>query len=268
MRPAPLATLLLCLAAASGPALADRDALWHIIDGRCVPAAASAAEMPAPCARVDRAEGWATMKDRRGVLQYLLLPTARISGIESPALLDAGTPDYFAQSWRSRDLLDRLRGQPLPREAVSLALNPVRRRSQDQLHIHISCVRPELLAKLSADEADLSPTSWTPLRGGWLNHAWFVKRVDGETLEGVNPIADVAAHLPGAAEDMGGIGVSVVATTFKGGQPGFVLMATRWNPDDRSSGSAEHDVQDHDCAILSGSKTSKVTEAQTSGAED
>lgn len=270
MRPTFLATALLLLATASGAARADRDALWKIIDTRCVPAVATH-PLPPPCARVELPaeghQGWATMKDRRGVLQYLLLPTAKISGIESPALLNADTPNFFAQSWRSRDLLDRLRGQPLPREAVSLALNPIRRRSQDQLHVHISCVRPELLARLSADEADISP-AWSPLRGGWLNHAWFVRRVDGETLDGVNPITDVAAHLPGAAEDMGGIGISVVATTFKSGRPGFVLMATRWNPDDRTSGSAEHDVQDHDCVILNGGKTSQVTEAQTSGAED
>src|SRR5450830_978559 len=71
----------LALLTASGQALADRDVLWKIIDGGCVPGAASG-QIPPPCKRVEmpagREYGWAVMKDIRGVLQYLLLPTARI----------------------------------------------------------------------------------------------------------------------------------------------------------------------------------------------
>ena len=258
-----LTSALLLLATLSGPALADRDALWKITDRSCVPAA-GAAQMPAPCARVempgDRHQGWTLIKDRRGVLQYLLLPTARIAGIESPELLNADTPNFFAQAWRSRDLLDRLHGKPLPRDTVSLALNPIPRRSQDQLHIHISCVRPELRTRLAALEADL-PTSWAPLPGGWLGHGWFVRRVDAETLDGINPVTEVVAHVAGAAADMSIVGISVVGMNFKDGKPGFVLMATRWDSSDRTSGSAEHDVQDHDCGVLDG-KTSSGAEAQ------
>lgn len=251
--------VLLLLATASGTALADRDALWRITDTRCVPAAASSAEMPPPCARVerpgDRSHGWTLIKDRRGVLQYLLMPSVHIPGIESPELLNADTPNFFAEAWRSRDLLDRLRGQPLPRDTVSLTLNPAKRRSQDHFHIHISCVRPELRARLAAAEAEL-PTSWAPLPGGWMNHRWFVRRVDAETLDGINPVAEVAAHVDGAAADMGSVGISIVGMSFQGGRPGFVLMATRFDPSDRSSGAAEHDVQDHDCSVLEGGASS------------
>jgi len=238
---------------ASGSALAaDRDALWKIIDGGCVPGSATG-QMPPPCSRVEmpagREFGWAVMKDRRGVLQYLLLPTARISGVESPELLQPGAPNFFAQAWHARDLLDQLNGRPLPREAVSLTLNPVRRRSQDQFHIHISCIRPDLQARLQAAEAELSQ-DWAPLPGGWRNHAWMVRRIDGERLDAVNPITDIAIHVPGAASDMGAVGVAVVAMSFKDGRPGFVLMATRRDDSDPTSGIAEHDVQDHDCAIV------------------
>lgn len=242
----------LALLTASGQALADRDVLWKIIDGGCVPGAASG-QIPPPCKRVEmpagREYGWAVMKDIRGVLQYLLLPTARISGIESAELLKAGTPNFFAQAWHARDLLDQLNGRPLPRDAVSLTLNPVRRRTQDQFHIHISCTQPELRARLLAAESELS-TNWAPLPGGWLRHGWLVRRVDGEALDGVNPITDIAAHVPGAVDDMGSVGIGVVAMSFKGGKPGFVLMATRSDDADLSSGLAEHDIQDHDCAIV------------------
>jgi CDP-diacylglycerol pyrophosphatase len=34
-------------------------------------------------------------KDRNGPLQYLLMPTYRINGTESPLLLDPLTPNFF-----------------------------------------------------------------------------------------------------------------------------------------------------------------------------
>ncbi|HEY8879810.1 MAG TPA: CDP-diacylglycerol diphosphatase [Roseateles sp.] len=254
MRLPVLAAALLFLTASGSALAADRDVLWKIVDGGCVPAAASGA-MPPPCTRVEmpagREFGWAVMKDKRGVLQYLLLPTARISGVESPELLQPGAPNFFAQAWHARDLLDQLNGRPLPREAVSLTLNPVRRRSQDQFHIHISCIRPDLQARLQAAEAELKQ-DWSPLAGGWHNHAWLVRRVDGDRLDAVNPITDIAAHVPGAVADMGAIGIGVVAMNFKDGKPGFVLMATRRDDSDPTSGIAEHDIQEHDCTVVKG----------------
>ncbi|MET0331942.1 MAG: CDP-diacylglycerol diphosphatase, partial [Dyella sp.] len=43
--------------------------------------------------------GYAILKDHHGPAQYLLIPTARITGIESPLLLRAGAPNYFAAAW-------------------------------------------------------------------------------------------------------------------------------------------------------------------------
>lgn len=270
MRLISVATALLLSAIAATPAWADRNVLWHIIDTRCVPAAAGG-PMPAPCARVqvpaDRSQGWAVMKDRRGELQYLLLPTVPLSGIENPALLQPRTPNFFAQAWATRDLLDQRHGSPLPRDAVSLTVNPIPRRSQDQLHIHISCTRPELHYRLAAAQDSITRT-WSPLAGGWWGHGWFVRRVDGDTLAGTNPITDVAAHVPGAAVDMGNTGVGVVAMTFKDGRRGFVLMATRWDGGDRSSGSAEHDIQDHGCAMLGTGRAALVADPQAPASED
>lgn len=246
------AAALMAFAAASTAAHADRDALWHIIDTQCVPEATAGAE-PAPCARVqlhpDRNHGFVLLKDRNGVLQYLLMPTARITGIESPLLEQLGATNYFAEAWRARELLDQRNGAPLPRDAVSLTVNSIERRSQDQLHIHISCVQPELRARLLAAQDEISMT-WAPLPGGWLRHTWFVRRVEAPTLDGVNLFVDAAAHVPGDAADMSQVTVGVVAAQFADGHEGFVLMASRFDPADRSSGTAEGDIQDHDCAIV------------------
>ena len=251
------AAVLLAIVFAADVARADRDALWHIIDTQCVPEAA-AGQAPAPCARVqlapDRDHGWVLLKDRVGVLQFLLMPTARIPGIESPLIEAPDATNYLAQAWRARDLLDARnaqtrRGGPLPRDVVSLTVNSIKRRSQDQLHIHISCTQPELRARLLAAQEDIGK-DWAQLPGGWLRHTWFVRRVEAKRLDGVNPFVDVAEHLPGLGADMSLVTIGVVGVHFTNGADGFVLMASRFDPADPSTGTAEGDVQDHDCAVL------------------
>lgn len=71
------------------------DALWRIVSQQCLPNQ-QAHDNPAPCAQVDVPAGFVVFKDRNGPLQYLLMPSAKITGIESPAVLDAATPNFFA----------------------------------------------------------------------------------------------------------------------------------------------------------------------------
>ncbi len=81
---------LLSLAALAAPAhAADPSALWKIVHGRCVPDE-QAHNDPAPCTAVDLAGGDAVLKDIVGATQFLLIPTQRTSGIESPAILASG----------------------------------------------------------------------------------------------------------------------------------------------------------------------------------
>jgi CDP-diacylglycerol pyrophosphatase len=65
----------------------------------------------------------ALIKDINGATQLLLLPTARVSGIESPALLERGALNYFAAAWQARSYLDKLAGRTPARDAVALAIN-------------------------------------------------------------------------------------------------------------------------------------------------
>src|SRR4051794_10314769 len=65
---------------------ADPSALWNIDNGQCVPHMRQSND-PAPCSIVDLAAGYVVLKDIVGATQFLLMPTARISGIESPAVL-------------------------------------------------------------------------------------------------------------------------------------------------------------------------------------
>src|ERR1700753_2720154 len=84
--------------AAPAARAADPDALWKIVSGRCLPDQQQSAN-PQPCAAVDLAGGYAIRKDINGATQFLLIPTVRLGGIESPEILAPGAPNYFAQAW-------------------------------------------------------------------------------------------------------------------------------------------------------------------------
>ena len=75
-------------------------------------------------------------------------------------------------------------GHALPRDAVGLAVNPVHARTQNQLHIHIECLRPDVLQAL-AREAGHFASGWRSVRVGPYNLE--AREIAGETLDGVNP---------------------------------------------------------------------------------
>jgi CDP-diacylglycerol pyrophosphatase len=142
------------------------DALWQNVS-KCISNEANHGD-PYPCLGVDLSlgqdKGFALLKDCVGVGQVLLIPTQKITGIESPEILrdKAGHEprNYFAEAWRARSILDALVHKDLPRNAISLAINSKCHRTQRQLHIHIDCVRPDVEKALAKQKMDTSGRSW------------------------------------------------------------------------------------------------------------
>jgi CDP-diacylglycerol pyrophosphatase len=243
------APLLLLLAVAIGPAAAaDPDALWKIVHDKCVPNITFHKD-PAPCTLVELPpnpdKGWVVLKDRDGPEQYLVIPTARITGIEDPAILAPGATNYFQAAWAARlDMLEKLKRE-LPREDISLAINSPFGRSQNQLHIHIDCLRPDVRDALAAHLAEIGPT-WAPIPGGLDGHPYRARRVDGDDLT-ENPFTLLAAEPGVGAAGIGTHTLVVAGAVFAGG-PGFVLLDDHRDadPGDRANGEA---LQDHACAL-------------------
>ncbi|UTH75536.1 CDP-diacylglycerol diphosphatase [Chromobacterium sp. IIBBL 290-4] len=226
---------------------ADSDALWRIISQQCVPGQQQG--NPSPCAEVDRAHDSAVLKSREGALQYLLLPLRKVEGIESPQLLLPDAPAYWRQAWQARRFLDQKRGQALPPQAVSLTINSRLGRSQNQLHIHISCVDPTVRQQID-DVADSLPRSWRELPMELKKHGYWARRVDADAAgdpQG-DPFRLLADELPDARDDMGSYGMALLPAKFADGD-GFVLLATRANLLRGNRASAE-ELQDHDCKVL------------------
>jgi CDP-diacylglycerol pyrophosphatase len=233
--------LALCLAfVVAGPAMAvdDPSALWRIVREQCVPHQAQFGT-PLPCAALNEAEGYAVLKDRNGASQVLLIATARVSGAEDSATLSPGAPNYWLRAWDATRFVQALLGRTLPRESLALALNSARRRSQDQLHIHVDCVKAEVRDALRAHGNEIG-SDWAPFSVPLVGHAYRAMRV--RTLDG--PVASpfhLLARLPEARADMGAESLVVVGAVFDKGESGFYLLETR-------DGHGE-DLQDHGCAV-------------------
>ncbi|AUX95228.1 CDP-diacylglycerol diphosphatase [Mixta gaviniae] len=217
------------------------DALWRIISQQCLPGQQN--KDPSPCQRVDVAQGFVTLKDRHGPLQYLLMPVARISGIESPTLLNAATPNFFALAWRQRDLLSMRRGAPVPDSAASLSVNAEYGRTQNQLHIHISCLRPDVRQALDKLAPQLD-AQWRPYTLG--THRWLIRALSPTALAQQSSFVRLSQEVPQAQQEMGKYGLALAS--LPDGR--LALMAIKQNWLQLNRGSAE-ELQDHRCAILS-----------------
>jgi CDP-diacylglycerol pyrophosphatase len=250
------ALLALALAACAdlGPPLspppvhANGQALWRIVHDQCVPDQRLRHE-PSPCALVSiadgEARGFAILKDRAGVAQHLLMPTAKITGIEDPAILQPEAINYFAQAWEERGLVEDRLGRKLARTHISIAVNSIYGRSQDQLHLHIDC--------LDSAVGDALRNSEAPTNGGWAERTillkgrrYRVRWLDADKLATENPFKLLAQEIPGARKTMGAWTLALVGAEGPNGAPGFLLLADRADPAAGDRGSAE-ELQDHDC---------------------
>ncbi|MDT5002145.1 MAG: CDP-diacylglycerol pyrophosphatase [Mycobacterium sp.] len=224
----------------------DPNALWSIVNGSCVPDQQAHGD-PAPCAQVDLSageeNGYAVLKDLVGSLQFLLIPSGRITGIESQEILAPEAPNYFAAAWRARSFVEERAGRTLPRDWLSLAVNSEQARTQTQLHVHVDCLRADVHEALVEHSSEVGP-EWTSFPVPLAGHSYSAIAVGGENLDAVNPFTLLADGVPGARSAMGDQTLVVVGATGPDGEPGFVILADRADmaTGDKAGGES---LQDH-----------------------
>ena len=227
---------------------ADRMALWRIAHDKCVVDQKTKGD-PAPCALVDIAggedNGVVILKDLNGIAQHLAIPTRRIAGIEAPEILNSDLPNYWRAAWAARTYLNARLPHELPRDAIGLAINASSRRSQDQLHIHIDCVAPDVRATLAAYDADLT-TGWHVLPFALHGRVYWARRLDSADLSDVAPFRLLAEGVATAKGDMANETLVAIGATFAPAIPGFVLLADHADP---GAGGHGEDLLDAKCAV-------------------
>ncbi len=228
--------------------LASPNALWTIVQS-CVAEQQRGHTPPGECSSVDLQAHVAILRSIEGRWQYLAIPTTRVTGIDDPQVKDPRLPNYWALAWSAAN-------HYLPasvtrnRANIGLAINSVPGRSQNQLHIHISCVRPYVRALLLANESRIGTTWSQPfLKVG--NADYRAMRVEGRTLDGHDPFL-LVLQVPGASQQMGLHTLVVTGASWNNGNAsGFIILddhahETSDGPDD---GHGEG-LLDEDCSGL------------------
>src|ERR1035437_1688450 len=259
-----VAAICACAAFLFPPAdVAQRDpppnTLWEVVHNLCVPGQSEHHD-PKPCLQVDLnggiESGFAILRDPRGGTQFLLIPTTQISGIESPIVRGPSAPNYFADAWEVRTFINEALHQTLPRDGISLAINSAVSRSQDQLHIHFSCIRADTLEALHKNEGRIGD-QWAPLNVSLFGHYYLAMWVTGEHLSPNNPFRLLAEKLPNATRDMGNRTLVVIGFTRTDGTKGFVILAGQVNKKSGDLANGE-ELLDHACQIAAMGKKAYV----------
>jgi CDP-diacylglycerol pyrophosphatase len=232
-----------------------RSALWEVVHNVCVPGQ-SLQHNPNPCLRVELnrgiEKGFAILKDPRGAAQFLLIPTVRISGIESPAILEPNAMNYFADAWEARTFINAALERILPRDGVGLAINSVLSRSQDQLHIHIACVHPNVLEALQKNQGRIG-NRWARFNVSLVGRYYAAIWVSGEDLGPNNPFRLLAESLPDAPRNIGDRTLVVIGLTRTDGSKGFVILTDHVKKASGDLANGE-ELLDHTCRIAADKK--------------
>ena len=239
------AGLLTCAAAAH----ADPNALWNIVHGQCVPDQIAHGD-PKPCAEVDLrhgiAGGFAVLKDINGATQYLLIPTNRVGGIESPLVLAPGAPNYFADAWQARRLVEKALGHSALRDIRVWPLIPNWHAPRPSCIFTSTAFAPMCATRCGASarrSAGAGACSGIACRSSLPCHAR-----GRPSLAGANPFKLLASGVPGARADMGRHTLVVVGMQFAHEAPGFVLLDDHADIAHGDAAGGE-ELQDHACAL-------------------
>ena len=236
-----LATLALPAAPAQA---AHPSALWRVVHDLCVPDR-KLFGLAAPCIAVDLQTGYAIVPDPGERYDLLVVPTVQMTGIEDPHLLAAGSPNYWRFAWFARLRLAHRVGADIPRRDVGMAVNAVAGRTQNQLHIHLSCIRPEVAAALQASASSLSER-WSTVT---IAHgAWRVRLVADQNLSDHDPFKLMAAD-SGVAADLGSETLVAVGAALPNGQESFYLLHRATDVEIGSYGAGER-LLDEKCSSV------------------
>ncbi len=228
---------------------AQRAVLWHVVQA-CV-ADHDLTGLAFPCLKVDAVggpdRGFAVLRAPFVKSHTIVTPLVQTIGIEAPRLRGPDAPDYFDDAWSARHYATKgLKRQP-GRADFALAVNSRVGRSQDQLHIHVDCIRPKVRDALARDAADIAASGrWTSVKVMPYAPRYWAKAVQGETLAGTNVFDLVADGLHVSPDDMHEITIVVVGSNDVGGKPGFVVLARKRQTQVYDEGHGEA-LMDHSC---------------------
>jgi CDP-diacylglycerol pyrophosphatase len=160
------------------------------------------------CRAYDAERGYVIVKDnaRTKPDAYLIIPVAAVTGIEDKQVFHSPVADFWQYGWEESTRFLRV-----PHRAVALAINSMAGRSEKQLHIHISCVRPDVASVLERDRRlGYDPSQPRQLRLKPENHVYRV--VLARNLVRDDSPFQTVSEMPGARDAMGKQSIAVIGS--------------------------------------------------------
>ena len=225
------------------------EVLWTIVSQGCVqPFLDSRAVRQCQLiSGADRPGGYVLLKSLEGVAQYLLMPADKVTGMEDPILLGPAPANYLAKAWYARGFVEALLHRPLQADEVSVAINSGEGRSQDQLHLHIDCIRTDVRQAL----AGVSVAGQAPFQTAitLVGHPYRVAAIPAAQLETTDPFLLLASALPDARAEMGEWTLVLTGAPRGAGDGALLLLAAKADLAAHIHASGE-ELQDHACGGL------------------
>jgi CDP-diacylglycerol pyrophosphatase len=242
-------------AAAAGPTI-SRGALWEVVRTCVANHALTGAAFPCLEVNVSRGDerGFVILRAPLGTPDLILAPTRKIVGVEDPSLQSLEAPNYFEDAWNARAFLSEGRRTPLARNDIALAVNSRLVRTQDQLHIHIGCLPRRVKKALETLAPELPEDRWVRIGGSMTvgnalhSPGLWGRRVDQESLAGVNPFRLAAEVGPDETESRSRSMVAVVGVRLADRRGGFVVLASYDDSSDPNEQFSAEDFLDPWCS--------------------
>lgn len=227
---------------------ADRGLLWKVVQACVLNARITGASFP--CLDVNIAKGadtgYAVVRAPLETTHIVLVPTARVEGVEHAGLQDAGAENYFADAWQARHFVAERAPKPLHRDDIGLALNSRPGRSQDQLHIHVDCMQTSARDALKAHASEIHTGVWSRLSFDIHGDRYSALKMKSADLRDINIFKLVTDGLHVADADRFKVTIVVAGASFDKGEDGFYLLAlVAKNP--RSNQGHGEFLLDHAC---------------------
>lgn len=192
------------------------------------------------CEVYDAQDAYIILKDNAPTKpeSYMIIPTAKVTGIDDKQVFDPPVVNFFQYGWTRAATYP---GKPAVNTA--LAINSVHARTENQLHIHMSCVRPDVDKVLQDNDSKIRsyPAKFRKLKLPPNGNTYQTLRV--ASLGGNNSPFLVIQKIRGVKGHMGQQSIALVGTERSGE---YYLLATRFKKGDPQSGGAE-ELMDEAC---------------------
>lgn len=208
---------------ATAAVASDRMMLWKVVQTCIADHRLFGASFP--CLEVNMPAGYAVLQAPLEATHIIVTPIVPVDGIESPALGVPGGPNYMDDAWASRHYVEDRAHRRLAWDEIGLAVNSRRGRSQDQLHIHIDCVKSSVRVFLRESAGLMSADKWVHLKQPIEGTRYWALLLNHDDLEGINVIQLARSGLQIRPDQWPNLTVALIGAVMPEGRHGFYLLA-------------------------------------------